>query len=656
MTDVCARKGSGAGTGLRYLLWGLGLLLALLTASCGNSIFTPGTPVITLTAKPGRFTSYVVRLYQIYFTRSDGNISYIPAVSQLVDLAHLPENEQIFTLSPIEVGTYVSATFVLDYSTPYITVDTGNGQSTLALPIDPSNSGAAGTITVTVKFDPAHQLVINNQNSTPLALDIDLEASNIIGYASDGKTLQTTVKPFWTATTVPSYNKPVYARGLYVIADEKNNNFTMNVRPLHDILNSPMGALTVNVGAQTYYQINGATYVGSNGLAALARLQNIYANIQIAAVGAPSATPFGNLSTIQPSMTATEVYVGSSLESTIEDEISGFVSAVNGNVLTVQEATYVDHFGYFGFAQSVPVTIGPNTIISEDGNPNFTPGTSSISVGQFITALGTGSLGTGSYTAYATGVDLPVSFDATGTGISGAQVRLQNSTFYGTVNSLNTPATGSMSVNMQYIDNVEPTQIKFAGTGASGADATASAYIVNTGSLDTTALNPGDLLRVDGMPTAFGSGPPYFTASAITPASQLDAQLILQWSGTGSSSPFSSVSSTGITVNLADAALQPAGSTAAVRVGPIIKIPNLVTAPPGQLTIAFNTTNAAEPPLFGVGSVAAGESLYSDPAAFAAQVQSVVNSTNPALKLVATGQYNASTGTFTATSVSINVK
>jgi hypothetical protein len=648
MTDVRARKGSGAGTGLRYLLCGLGLLLALLTASCGNSVFTPGTPVITLTAKPGRFTSYVVDLYQIYFTRSDGNISYISAVGQRIDLAHLGDNAQIYTLSPIEVGTYVSASLVLDYSAPYITVDTGNGTSTLVTPIDPSTSAAATTITVTVKFDPAHQLVVTNQNSTPVAFDVDLEASNIVGYASDGTTLQTTVKPFWTVTTTPLYNEPVYARGLFVITDTNNNNFTMNVRPSHDIFDTGYGALTVNVDDQTYYQINGTTYVGANGLATLTALQKQYANIQIAAVGAPSTAPFGDLSTIKPSMKATAVYVGSSLESTLEDQVSGFVSAVNGNVLTLQEAAYIDHNVYFGFAQSIPVTLGPNTIISVDGQANVTPSISSISVGQFITVLGVGTA-----TGYSSAVNIPTAFDATGSTIPGAQVRLQNSSFYGALNSV---TTGSMSVNMQYIDNTEPTLMNFTGTGAGGAAASASAYIVNTGSLDTSALSAagaGTLLRVDGMPTAFGSGPPYFTASAITPASQLDAQLVLQWSGSGSSSPFTSVSGTGIVVNLADSTLQ--SGSAQVRVGPVTT-QNLVTQPPPQLTIAYNTTSTTEAPLFGVGSVAAGESLYSDPTAFATQVTSVVNSTNPALKLVATGQYDPTTGTFTATSVTINVK
>jgi hypothetical protein len=484
-----------------------------------------------------------------------------------------------------------------------------------------------------------------------------LEASNIISHASDG-TLQTTVKPFWTATTTPLYTKPVYARGLYAFSDAKNSNFTMNVMPLHDPVapNTPgalqaFGALQVDVNAQTHFQINGTTYLGAAGLIALSQVQNAFANIPLAAVGPTSGRPFGNLSMIKPSMSAVAVYVGSSLESLSEDQLSGFVAAVNGDVLTVESAAYVDHLGNFGYAQSLPVTLGPNTIISADDVASAPSTLDSISVGQFVTVLG---IGTSSQ--YSSGIWNPTALDASGNIIGGAQIRLQSSSFYGTLNSL---FTGGMSVNMLAIDNIEPTNVNFAGTGIDGADAAANAYVVNTGSLDMSVISAagaGVLLKVDGNPSAVRSGPPYFNASAITAASQMDTQIVLEWSGSGSATPFSSVSGSAIVVNLADTALQ--SGQALLHVGPVTT-GNLMAQPPpnpNQLTIAYNTTNALEPPLYGVGSVAEGESLFSEPSRFASQVQTVVNSTSPALRLVATGEYDATTATFSATSISINVK
>ena len=661
MTHVRAGTGPGAGTGLRHFLYSLGLLLVLLTASCGNIPPVAGTPVATLSAEPGRFTSYIVSIYQMYFTKQDGTVAYwpayLPVINQRADLAKLSSYASVFLLSPVEEGTYESVTFVLDYTGAYITADTGNGQSQQVTAIDPATSAAAGTVTVTVKFDPDHPLVINYKKSTPVVFDIDLEASNIIGSAADG-TLQTTVKPFWTATTTPVYAKPVYARGLYVVTDAKNSNFTMNVLPLHDPVmpQTPgalqtFGALQVDVDAQTYFQINGTTYVGAAGLIALSGVQNAFATVPIAAVGPTNGRPFGNLSAIKPSMSATAVYVGSSLESPAEDQLSGFVAAVNSDVLTVESAAYVDRLGNFGYAQTLPVTIGPNTLISVDDMASAAPTINSISVGQFITVLG---IGTSS--PYSSGIWNPTALDASGNILPGAQIRLQNSSFYGTLNSL---STGSMSVNMLAIDNIEPTSVNFAGTGRDGADAVANAYIVNTSSLDTSvigATGAGILLKVDGSPSALQSGPPYFNASAITAASQMDAHLVLEWSGSGSATPFSSVSGSAIVVNLADTALQ--SGNALLYVGPVTT-QNLMAQPsqnPKQLTIAYNTTNTQEPPLYGVGSVAAGEALFSEPSRFAGQVQTVVNSTSPALRLVATGQYDATTGTFSATSISINVK
>lgn len=661
MTEGRADIGREVGNGRRHILYGLGLLLALLVASCGTNTYSPGTPVATLSAEPGRFTSYIVSIDQIYFTRQDGTIAdwpaYSPTVDQRVDLAHLSSYASIFLLSPLQAGTYDSATFVLDYTSSYIAVDTGAGLSQQVTAIDPSTSSTAASVSVTVKFDPDHPMVIHSQQSTPVAFDLDLEASNVISQASDG-TLQTTVKPFWTATTAAVYDRPVYARGLYAFTGAKNNNFTMNVLPSHDPVQpqtpgalQAFGALQVNVDAQTYFQIDGTTYVGAAGLTALTRAQNAFANIPIAAVGPINGSPFGTLSNIKPSMSATAVYVGSSLESFSEDQFSGFVAAVNGDVLTVAAASYVDHLGNFGYAQSLPVTLGPDTIISVDGVASGLSGASSISVGQFITVLGSGTS-----VQYSDGIWNPTAFDATGSMVPGAQIRLQNSSFYGILNSL---SAGSMSMNILAIDNVEPTTVNFAGTGRNGADAVANAYVVDPGSLDTSAIGAdgvGALLKVEGNPCALHSGPPYFNATAITAANQMDAELILEWSGGGSAAPFLGISGSALEVRLADATLQ--AGHALLRVGPITTR-DLLAQPPqtlSQLTITYDTTNAQEPPLYGVGSAAKGESLFSDPSHFAGQVQSIVNGSDPAVKLVAIGQYEVKTGTFSATRISINVE
>lgn len=657
MTDVRAHTRSGARNGLRSLLYGMGVILAaLLISSCGNSTFTPGTPVITLSAQPGRFTSYIVSIAQIYMTRQDGTIFYVPSANtgteERVDFAHLANYTNLLEAPAAEVGTYVSATFVLDYSNAYVTVGVNGAVSPVTL-VDPATSAAPTTVTVTVKLDPNHPLVINNQQSSPVAFDIDLEASNIITSSSAG--LKVTVKPFWTATTQPVYDETMYARGLFVFADTNKSNFTMNLRALHDTLvTTTFGALTVNVNSQTYYNVNGATYVGAAGLAAMATLRNTYANLQVAVYGAGSS--LGSLSTITPSFSATSVYVGSSLESTIEDQITGVVSAVSGATLTVFGAAYVDHLGNLDFQQSVPVTVGPNTIVSIDGVAGVTPTLKSISVGQAITVLGQATANTSN-----PNLPVPSALDATGNTVSGAQVRLQNTTLFGTVNSA---TTGSLSLNLLAIDRYAPTNFNFAGTGVNaGLDATPASYTVNTSAVNGSAPAAGTFVKIDGLANALGSAPPDFNATALTPGTSLPAHLIIEWIGggaAGSSKPFTTVNQSGIIVNLDDPALTGAGATHVVRTGPgTITGPNtvdLASQPnPHVLTISFPPAGASGV-LLGVGSVTAGESVFTDPAAFASQVLVVDNGSTPILKLVATGQYDAATGTFAATNVTINSK
>jgi hypothetical protein len=644
MTDVRARTSSGARNGLRIALHGLGLVLAaLFIASCGSSTFQVGTPVVTLSAKPGRFTSYIVTITQITMTRQDGTVVGLPAINERVDLAHLSRYANLMEAPAVEVGTYVSATFALDYSSlpPYVTVDIG-GQAYPTTLLDPTTGAAPISETVTVKFDPNHPLVIQNQQSSVIAFDIDLEASNLIGNPVAGVS-PVTVKPFWNATTVPVYNKPVYARGLYVVADTKNNNFTMNVRALHDVVNSPFGALTVNVTDQTYYQVNGTTYVGAPGLAAVAALQNTYANLQIAAYG-NGPNPFASLSTITPSFNATAVYVGTSLESTIEEQVTGIVAGISGDTLTVMGAAYVDRLGDYGFTQSIPVTVGPNTIVSQDGVAGITPALDLISVGQVVTVLGQGTANPTTFN--------PISMDATGTVVPGAQVRLQSTTLFGTVNSA---TTGSLSLNLLSVEHYEPTHLNFTGTGSNrGLDATAANYMINTGSTDESGTAAGTLLKIDGFANIFGQGPPDFNATTITPASSLPSQLILEWSS-GALNPFSTVNQGAIIANLADAAL----STHIVRTGPGLVPPVDVTqnlAHPKLLVINYAQGTATSPVLFGVGSVSVGEELFTDTQAYANQVLVVNNGTLPIYKLTAWGQYDANSGTFTATSITINSK
>jgi hypothetical protein len=638
MIDVRARNNSGARNGLRFLLRGLTAVLAVLfITSCGNDIFVVGTPIVTLTAQRGHFTSYIVSIAEIEMTRKDGTVIELPAVSERVDLANLPNFTQLLEVPAVGVGTYVSATFFLDYSSlpPYITVDV-NGQSMLTTLID-SSTGLAPTIdTVTVNFDPNNPLVITSQQSSPVNFNIDLEASNTIDN-TDGTTALVTVHPMFTVSAKPIYQQPVFARGLFVFADTKAGNFVMNTRPLHDVLNSPFGALTVLPNDQTYWNINGVPMVGAAGLTALAALQSQTATLQIGVVSTPGQNMFGNMNNIQPSMTAAQVYVGSSLESTIQDHITGIVASRANGTLQIMGAALTDRLGDYGFAFLVPVTIASTTLVTVDGVGAAT--LDSVSVGQFIDVAGQDTI-------TADGLNNPTGLDATL-----GQIRVQPTTLWGVLNSATTTTANVSLSPVGLVQNYEPgTVINFLGTG-SATDATAGNYTLAT-PMDESATAPGTLLNIVGLTNSFGQGPPYFTATTVTPASSLPQQLVIVYGGSGSGSPVSAIVDNTIYINLQDPDISQA--TVNTLGGPAIAatpIANLPKPNPDLIAIVPATSANQSEYLFTIGNTLNGIDVLSDPAALAARFP-VFNALSAITKIVATGQYDGA-GNFNATDIKI---
>src|SRR5579859_2011559 len=198
MIDVRARENSGALNGLRFLMRATAAVLAVLfITSCGNNIFLVGTPVITLTAQRGQFTSYLVNIDQIEMTRKDGTVIAVPMQSQRVDLANLGDKVQLLGAPAIGVGDYVSATLFLNYSAASITAEV-NGVATPTTLLDATTKTAPLAETITVTLDPNHQLTIGDQQSSPVNFNIDLEASNAINFAANTTPVPVTVHPFFT--------------------------------------------------------------------------------------------------------------------------------------------------------------------------------------------------------------------------------------------------------------------------------------------------------------------------------------------------------------------------------------------------------------------------------------------------------------------------
>jgi len=626
MTVVRTRRSRSAPT-LTALVWGF---TALLAGCGGNSTFAPGTPVITLSGTSGDFAAYRVAINLITLTATDGTVvSATPRMPpESVDLAELTDLSELLEVPAVPSRTYKSATLTLDYTSASIWVNV-NGQA-VAATAKSSTGGALTTGTLTITFDPNHPLVITRGQSTRLAIDIDLAASNSIDTSTT--TPKVTVRPFLVMTPAPADATVIRARGLFVTVPSGSSDYVMNVRPLTDLV-SALGAVTVSTNAQTYFNINGVAYTGAAGLTAMASLPE---NTPTAAYGT-----LGDLSGVTPGFHATAVYVGTSLESPLADHIRGVVSARSGNTLTVRGATLVSggatlvsRFGVVAIRNNATVMLGSATLVSEDGVAASGLTSLSVSVGQQLDVSGQGVFDTSGN----------LSMDATA-----GQVRLASTRVWGTLNSA---TAGSASLDVLSLGNFAPAGFNFAGTGTTaGQDANPSAYVVNTGSLDQSATAAQTLLRVDGIVNAFGSAPPDFTATAITAGTATEQRLVVEWINGGATAPFLSDSSAGLVVALNNANL---GTIHEIRTGPAaLDLKTLSSFPASPLITTVGADQSKLQLAIGGASLSTGVSVFNSISGFAAALSSTFNGTNKIYRLVAVGQYNIGTNTFVASRISV---
>ncbi len=621
-----ARAKTGASGALRLSICGFAAALAAALAGCStNTNISNGTPVVTVASQAtGDFSTYVVGISLYSMTRSDGYIAY-PAgytYEEFADLTQRVDLSELLNAVGVPTGSYTSLTVGIDYSVPLVFL---KGQTTVATVQNSSGTVNPGTLYVTVKLDPAHPLVVGLNKSTPLALDFDLAAGNSIDTTKN----TVTVRPFAAASTPSNDPQQVRARGLFVVANTSGNSFVENLRPFEDNIYSTVGAVTVNTTASTYYNVNGKVYTGADGLAAVAGLTS---NTPIVADGT-----LGDMSTITPGFTATQVYAGTAVSNGQFEHIRGIVTGISGNTLTVADATYLYYEGYcvsnlcFTYYPSVPVDVSSSTLVTQDGVPASGLSTQSISVGSQIDAVGINST---------PGTSTPTLNAAQGL------VRLQSTPLWGTLNS-GTLGSASLSLLSLGTAGLPPSSFNFAGTGTGSAnDATASSYAASTGTLDESGIAAGTLLRVDGFPTPFGSAPPDFNAAAVTASTSEPADLIVEWGGSGTTAPFTSQDSTSLALNLSNADL------AEVVVGPQSSCGGTATpaCTPLTGTPAITISNGNQ---FAIGNAANGVSVFNSSSGFASALNSALNGSTNVFRVVAIGSYDASTNTFTASRVDV---
>ncbi|MGB6604417.1 MAG: DUF4382 domain-containing protein [Steroidobacteraceae bacterium] len=595
----------------------LGTMALLAGCSYGSNIIY-GTPVITIGDVSGDFSSYIVEIDEITFTRNDGLVVEPLATTEEVDLAKLSNMTELLEAPAFPYGTYTSMTLILDYTSPNITVDVGGTVEPVA-PVDTTGEPMSAT-TVTVNFDAQHPLVISPNQSTAFAIDIDLAAMNTLNLTANPMTV--TVQPFMSASVVPvAQTGTIRARGLTVVSDPTSGYYIMNIRPFADLV-SALGALTVNASATTYFNINGHVFVGNAGLQTLT-------NTNLTNTPAVAYGTLDDLSGITPTFNATAVYVGTSEESELADYVTGTVSAISGDTLTIKGTSYLNRYGELFYYNTSPVTIASDTPVFEDGVAATGLGPKSISIGQQV-AIG-GQATTNSSTG-----DL-ISLDATE-----GLVRLQPTQLWGTLNSA---TTGSISLDLLSIENFEPAEFNFTGTGSTAADdAVASSYGVDTGALNESALAAGSLLQVNGLVTPLGTAPPDFTATSVTQASTLPSKMVFEFGSNGAAvaDPFLQLSTGGIVMDFALA-----DSIHYIQNGPN-KINLTSQAQVPTVTFASGTTL-----ILAVGTADTEIDTFNEAASFVTEIEAFRGAGDLVYRVVCVGQYNAATNTFVATKIDV---
>ncbi len=655
---------------------------AIFAAGCHRNNLTSGYGVawVTLSDTPGDFTSYIVNVDSVTLTgKTVGAITAVATVEN-VDFTKLKNISELWSAASIPNDTYTSATITLDYTSANISVMV-NGVPQKATVTAPDGSPIT-TVTVTMNFDPTNQLVILPTYATTdaqlVAIDFDLPASNTVDLAVSPAVVH--VKPYLTISTSAPNNKPIRVRGPLINSSVGIGTYSVYVRPFYDEVDS-LGTLTIFNSADTIYSINGSAYVGSPGLTVLSQLSAGSTETAAYVTFQPTATPVG----VAGKFYSLYVVAGSTLEDFYTEGIEGDVIARTGNTLTLRGATLVQNAAELSSYIETPdaqLVVGTGTIVTADDTPNFAGlDYKSISVGQHITARGIYSLTAGGVTVV----------DATGTSSTNTgSVRIQSTPLWG---SLVSSATGSLVLDLQTINDWPVSVFDFAGTGVSAAqNALPADYAVDTGKLAVPAGTlVGDPLWINGVVSPFGSAPPDFTATAVNTEASVQvaggtttcgqgnfvcvpASLQVTWSGTGTTAPFSTFTTSGLTINLSSANF----SSGVIRIGPeSIDLKSLTASPtitplaPGPTgtpgAIGTAGLQAVFLPLFSVGNpttssattttptsgtvvstVTTALDAYNTYADFAARVEASLNASNPALQFVATGVYNRTLNTFTA--------
>ncbi len=573
-----------------------------------------GTLLVSITDDEGDFVGYSVDVLSVTLQRRGGaTVEVLPAATR-IDFAQLTDLSDLLAVATLAPGDIVGGKIRLDYGTAEVDVEAG-GEVVRARVID-SSGAPLGIAELDIELAERDRLVVTRGRAALLALDFDLAASHDVDLTQSPPVV--TARPFVVAEVTPVEEKELRVRGALVSTDVGASTYTIDVRPWFRA-GGAHGRVTIHTTATTSFEIDGAASTGAAGLAALA-----------AKPAGTMAVAFGTLSTQERRFTAEIVHGGDSVRGERLDAIHGNIVARNGDRLTVKGAFAVRRDRVARLHRTVLVDLGPNTKVLKSGAQGPALDASALSVGQNVVAFGT-------LTEPATETT-PATLDATD-----GRVRMLPTHLHGVINAAQ---HGQLNLELRAIDRLRVDLFDFTGTGVTPAqDANPADYEVTTGTLALANVAAGEAVKVAGFVRPFGSAPVDFEGRTVIDHRELPALLGIGWGTTGTTSPFSSIGSSGLVLDIANPDI---GARHVLVAGMRHIDLTLLPTPP---TIAPLASGRA---LYGI-SAGGDIRLFTTFAEFSTELTALLAGGNPVVALTATGSYDAASTTLHATRIAVHL-
>jgi len=633
MDARAAARGARNATG-----WAAGLLATLLLAACGGGSATPdsgtntaaacdpadpnalsecGAVMLAITDADGDFLNYTVDVVSLKLETANGRVVETLPQSTRIDFTDYVDLSELVTVAYVPPAIYVAGTISLDYTNAEVHVAAGDGSK--AAVVTGTGGTPLGRTDLRIVLPDRDRLTVRRGLPSLLQLDFDLDASHVVDVVPTPAVA--IAEPFIVAEVTPVDSKDLRVRGLLVGVDESAGSYEVAIRPFH-LRDGEFGRATVHTTADTEFEVNGAVYVGAEGLRALAA----------AGRGTPTVAG-GTLDVAAREFTAALVLAGSSVPGIDRDAVVGNVIARDGTTLTVRGATFIPSDRAAHFHDDVVVEIGPNTRVFRDGDGRTDLGIDAISVGQRVTVRGNRP----DTMPAVTDADTPrLLLDAT----DGA-VRLHVTHLAGIVNAV---MTGQTDITLHAIDRRRAASFDFSGTGMSPElDADPANYEVATGDLALTDFAVGSPIAIRGFPAAFGAAPPDFEGRTAIDHLDVRSALGIGWADGGTIAPFLRMDADGLLIDNHNPQI---GVRHHIKQGPVLI--DLGALDADTLVVPASTGRT----LFFIKTA---DSLreYSAFADFVSDLGSSLDGATTARSLFASGWYDSAGNVFTAARVGI---